>query len=138
MAIFLVAIPVLILEVSIGQAYRGGSVVAYNQVGRRLRGLGLGLIINGYTVIVYYVAILGWVMNYWRNGFKSNVPWAGRNEEFFMEDVIANVDPVESDSGWISYPGGGLVPETTGWVLFTWFVIWLCIWRGVGVTGRVV
>jgi solute carrier family 6 (neurotransmitter transporter, GABA) member 1 len=138
MAIFLVAIPVLILEVSIGQAYRGGSVVAYNQVGRRLRGLGLGMIINGYTVIVYYVAILGWVMNYWRNGFKSNVPWAGRNEEFFMEDVIANVDPVESDSGWISYPGGGLVPETTGWVLFTWFVIWLCIWRGVGVTGRVV
>lgn len=137
MAIFLVAIPVLILEVAIGQAFRSGSVVAYNQVNKRLKGVGLGLIFNGYTVIVYYVAILGWVMHYWRSGFTSNVPWADRNTEYFNEEVIANVDPNEADDGWISYPGRGLVPETTGWVLFTWFLVWLCIWRGVGTTGRV-
>ena len=30
-------------------------------MGKRLKGIGLGMIFNGYTVIVYYVAILGWV-----------------------------------------------------------------------------
>jgi solute carrier family 6 (neurotransmitter transporter, GABA) member 1 len=48
MAVFLVAIPVLILEISIGQAYRGGSVVAYNNMAKRLKGLGLALILCGY------------------------------------------------------------------------------------------
>lgn len=40
-AIFILAIPTLILEVSIGQAYRGGTVVAFNNVHRRLKGVGL-------------------------------------------------------------------------------------------------
>lgn len=41
MAIFLLAIPCLILEVSIGQAYRGGTVVAFNNVHRRMKGVGI-------------------------------------------------------------------------------------------------
>jgi solute carrier family 6 (neurotransmitter transporter, GABA) member 1 len=90
------------------------------------------------SVIIYYVAILGWILTYWRNGFKSPVPWEGRNTEFFEQDVIANADPIEGDDGWLSFPGRGLVPETTAWVFFIWFLVWLCIWRGVGTTGRVV
>jgi solute carrier family 6 (neurotransmitter transporter, GABA) member 1 len=119
MALFLVAIPVLILEISIGQAYRAGSVVAYNQVNKRLKGVGLGMIFTGYMVIVYYVPILAWVMNYWRHGFESPVPWEGRNQEFYMETVIANPDPVEGDDGWLSFSTGGLIGETVGWVAFT-------------------
>ena len=43
MAVFLIAIPVLILEISIGQAYRGGVVTAYNSVNHRLKGLGMAI-----------------------------------------------------------------------------------------------
>lgn len=45
MAVFLIAIPSLILEVSIGQAYRGGTVIAFNNINRRLKGVGLGPVI---------------------------------------------------------------------------------------------
>lgn len=38
----------------------------------------------------------------------------------------------------ISYPGSGMVPETTGWNFFIWFVVWLCMFKGVGMTGRVI
>ena len=31
-----------------------------------------------------------------------------------------------------------MVGETVGWCAFTWFLVWLCIWRGIGQTGRVV
>ncbi|MBE3044938.1 hypothetical protein IMZ48_20750, partial [Candidatus Bathyarchaeota archaeon] len=44
MAIFLIAIPALILEIAVGQAYRGGSVVAFNNISHRLRGAGLSLL----------------------------------------------------------------------------------------------
>ena len=47
MAVCLLAIPVLILEVAIGQAYRSGCVIAYNGLDRRFTGVGLGMVCVG-------------------------------------------------------------------------------------------
>lgn len=76
-------------------------------------------------------------MTYFRNSFKSPLPWEGRPEEFFNDIVVANVPPVQNGF-YLSYPGTGMVAETVGWTAFTWFLVWLCIFRGVGLTGRVV
>ncbi|KAI7566943.1 hypothetical protein KC317_g5321, partial [Hortaea werneckii] len=72
MAIFLLAIPILILEIATGQAYRAGSVAAYNSVDKRFKGIGLGCICVGYMVVVYYVPMLGYVMVYFRHSFTDN------------------------------------------------------------------
>ncbi|KAL2073520.1 hypothetical protein VTL71DRAFT_10846 [Oculimacula yallundae] len=141
MAIFIIAIPVLVLEIAIGQAYRGGSVVAYNNINRRLKGVGLSLLYTAFVVGPYFVANLSWIMIYFRNSFTSPLPWTGRGEEFYMKDVVANVDPIPAAPGsgsWVQYPGTDLIGETVGWAAFTWFLVWLCIFRGVGLTGRVV
>lgn len=53
MAIFLLAIPTLILEVSIGQAYRGGTVIAFNNVHRRMKGTGLASMLVSATGETY-------------------------------------------------------------------------------------
>lgn len=58
MAIFILAIPGLILEVSLGQAYRGGTVVALNRVDRRARGVGLASVFVSAVVVVYFAIIL--------------------------------------------------------------------------------
>lgn len=42
----LLAIPGLILEVSVGQAYRGGPVVSFNSVHHRMRGVGLASVVG--------------------------------------------------------------------------------------------
>lgn len=76
-------------------------------------------------------------MNYFRNSFSSPLPWEGRGDEFYNLDVVANVEPVRNGF-YLSYPGTGMVAETVGWTAFTWFLVWLCIFRGVGLTGRVV
>ena len=84
-------------------------------------------------------------MEYFRNSFTSPLPWTGRVPEFYMGDVIANPSPIpgsfNSDGSvaqYVSYPAMGMNGETVGWSAFTWFVIWLCVFRGVGLTGRVV
>ncbi|KAF6823850.1 sodium chloride dependent neurotransmitter [Colletotrichum plurivorum] len=146
MCVFIIAIPVLVLEISIGQAYRGGSVVAYNNLSQKLKGTGLSLLYVGFVVGPYFVVNLAWIMNYFRNSFTSPLPWTNRGEEFFNRDVVANVDPIDgslTDDGsavlsYTQYPGTALLGETVGWTLFTWFLCWLCIFRGVGLTGRVV
>ncbi|KAG9237783.1 putative sodium/chloride dependent neurotransmitter transporter [Amylocarpus encephaloides] len=137
MAVFIIAIPTLILEVSIGQAYRGGCVIAFNNINQRLKGMGLGLLFIAFCIGPYFVMNLAWIMAYFRHSFASPLPWKGRTKEFFMENVVRNVSPVEAGT-YVQYPGVALIGEIVGWSAFTWFLIWLCIFRGIGMTGRVV
>ncbi|KAJ5984716.1 Sodium:neurotransmitter symporter [Penicillium waksmanii] len=146
LAVFIVAIPALILEISIGQAYRGGTVIAFNNINHRLKGVGLGPILVSFIVVQYFTVNLAWIMNYFRNSFHSPLPWEGRIEEFYMGDVVSNIDPVlgsltagnKAVSKYTVYPGVSLIGETVGWSAFIWFLIWVSIFRGVGLTGRVV
>ncbi|KAL8652460.1 MAG: hypothetical protein Q9226_004261 [Calogaya cf. arnoldii] len=142
MAIFLLAIPTLILEVAIGQAYRGGAVAAYNNMNRRLRGVGLASIMVSSVVVVYFVIILVWIMTYFRHSFTSPLPWTGRTEEFYYTQVLRQVDPTPGVIGpngvdsFFSYSGMGLIGEAVGWSAFIWFCVYLCMFNGVGITGR--
>ncbi|KAI9806944.1 MAG: hypothetical protein M1833_002602 [Piccolia ochrophora] len=146
MAVFIIAIPALILEVSIGQAYRGGTVIAFNNINRRLKGVGMGPIFVSFIVVQYFTVNLAWIMNYFRNSFTSPLPWEGRIAEFYMGDIVANVDPIQGSltagnsqvAEYTRYPGIGLIGETVGWSAFIWFLVWISIFRGVGLTGRVV
>ena len=143
MTVFLIAIPVLILEIAIGQAYRGGSVVAYNTMHHRLKGAGLNLIYVGFVVGPYFAVNLAWIMGYFRRSFTSPLPWTGQASDYFMNDVVANKDPIPpgeggNDTGYVQFPGTAMIGETTGWMVFTWLLVWICIFRGVGLTGRVV
>ncbi|KAF2660352.1 SNF-domain-containing protein [Lophiostoma macrostomum CBS 122681] len=146
MAVFLIAIPALILEVSIGQAYRGGTVIAFNNINGRLKGVGMGPVIVSFVVVQYFTVNLAWIMNYFRWSFTSPLPWENRIEEFYWNDVL-HVGNITEGS---LTPGGGsvasytdyfqtaLIGETVGWSIFIWFLIWLSIFHGVGWTGRVV
>ncbi|SPO01850.1 related to sodium-dependent serotonin transporter [Cephalotrichum gorgonifer] len=143
-ALFFLGIPVLLLEISLGQAYRASVVTSFNSMHNRARGVGLSVVLTGYMVVCYYVPILSWIMHYFRTSFQSPLPWAGRGQEFYMDDVIANQAPIPAivDGGrvvqYASYPGMGLIGETVGWCAFIWFCVWLCMFKGIALTGRAV
>ncbi|KAI5198111.1 hypothetical protein AUEXF2481DRAFT_70806 [Aureobasidium subglaciale EXF-2481] len=146
LAVFLIAIPALILEISIGQAYRGGSVIAFNNINGRLKGVGIGPVFVSFVVVQYFTVNLAWIMVYFRNSFTSPLPWEGRIEDFYNNDVVANPVPIAGSltnggkdvASYTAYPAVGLIGETVGWSAFIWFLIWFSIFRGVGMTGRVV
>lgn len=146
LAVFLIAIPALVLEIAIGQAFRGGSVIAFNNINRRLKGVGIGPVFVSFIVVQYFTVNLAWIMIYFRSSFTSPLPWENRIEDFYNNDVVANPTPVSgslTDAGrdvaaYTTYPAVGLIGETVGWSAFIWFLIWISIFRGVGMTGRVV
>ncbi|KAF2106895.1 hypothetical protein BDV96DRAFT_506976 [Lophiotrema nucula] len=146
LAVSLIAIPALILEISIGQAYRGGTVIAFNNINRRLKGVGLGPVFVSFIVVQYFTVNLAWIMNYFRWSFTSPLPWENRIEEFYWNDIIHNKDSIPGSltdgnsqvAEYTRYPGLGVIGETVGWSAFIWFLIWISIFRGVGMTGRVV
>lgn len=141
MCVFLIAIPVLVLEISIGNAYRGGAVIAYNSMNHRLKGTGLAMLYIGFVVGPYFVANLAWIMVYFRYSFHNPLPWGGRATEFYNEVVGIVPYPTpgeETSNGWVNYNDISMNGEMVGWTLFTWFLVWLSIFRGCGLTGRVV
>ncbi|KAF5659153.1 sodium-dependent serotonin transporter [Fusarium circinatum] len=141
-ALFLIGIPILILEITLGQAYRGGCVIAWNNVNHRAKGIGLSMVFNGFSVVGYYVPILAWAMTYFRMSFQSPLPWAGEDTvDFFNDRVVRNIPATggaDDGGGLKHYPGRGIVGETFGWCIMIWFVVWMCTFKGVGLTGRVI
>ncbi|ROT39510.1 Sodium:neurotransmitter symporter family protein [Sodiomyces alkalinus F11] len=146
-SLFFLAIPILMLEIALGQAFRGGCVLAWHTANHRAKGVGLSVVYTGFAVLIYYVPLIAWIMTFFRYSFHDPLPWADGNvAEFFHERVIQEVpaipgrlsDDLSTIEQWKTYPGMGMVPETVGWCLFTWFVVWLCMFKGVGLTGRVV
>ncbi|KAK2683882.1 Sodium:neurotransmitter symporter [Fusarium oxysporum f. sp. vasinfectum] len=141
-ALFLIGIPILILEITLGQAYRGGCVIAWNNVNHRAKGIGLSMVFNGFSVVGYYVPILAWAMTYFRMSFQSPLPWDGEDTvDFFNERVVRNIPATggaDDGGGLKHYPGRGIVGETFGWCVMIWFVVWMCTFKGVGLTGRVI
>ena len=86
-------------------------------------------------------------MKYFRRSFQSPLPWYGQDlSEYFSTEIIANVapsvvgslNPDGSVAQYTQYVGTGMLGETAGWAIFTWFITWLCVFRGVGLTGRVI
>lgn len=100
-----------------------------------------------YTVVTYYIPLLAWVMKYFRRSFQSPLPWKGQDlGDYFTNEIIANTppsyvgsfNPDGSVASYTQYVGTGMLGETAAWALFTWFVTWLCVFKGVGLTGRVI
>jgi solute carrier family 6 GABA transporter-like protein 1 len=102
--------------------------------------------INAVIVVQYFTVNLAWIMSYFRHSFTSPLPWAGRIEDFYWNDVLRVGNATQgalspdgnSVASYTAYPARALIGETVGWSIFVWFLIWLSIFRGVGMTGRVV
>lgn len=58
LSLFFLAIPTLMLEIAIGQAFRAGCIVAWNTANKRARGVGVGVVYNGYAVTIYFVPMV--------------------------------------------------------------------------------
>ncbi|EDU50765.1 sodium-dependent noradrenaline transporter [Pyrenophora tritici-repentis Pt-1C-BFP] len=117
-----------------------------NNMNRRLKGVGMGPVIVSFLVVQYFTVNLAWIMQYFRYSFTSPLPWENRIDEFYYNDVLQRGNITEgslsadgnSVASFTVYPSKALLGETVAWSIFVWFLIWISIFRGVGMTGRVV
>ncbi|GMH36994.1 hypothetical protein BSKO_04867 [Bryopsis sp. KO-2023] len=134
LALFLVGLPMLMVELGLGRMMQRGDVEAFGKIHRRARGVGVTSIIGGFLVATYYVAIISWSLVYFIGSFESPLPWDGKEEEFFFDDVLHMADKEQVDAakseviaGWVY---GGLV--------FIWVTLYLVLAAGVKGVGALV
>jgi SNF family Na+-dependent transporter len=76
MALFIIGLPVLILEISLGQYHQTGNVGCFGSFHPRFRGVGMCAIVCGFMLVVYYSMLLSWVTRAFFESFGSDDPWA--------------------------------------------------------------
>lgn len=161
MMLFVVGIPAFLLESSVGQFSSSGCLTLY-KVCPIFKGIGYTSVMVSLIASTYYSVIVAYPLIYLYYSLTSSVPWASCDNEWNTPDCLAATSFTEDfhERSWNSTnavsaadeffhnyvleisPGieepDGLVWPTVFATAFVWAVVFLCIFRGVKVVGKVV
>ncbi|XP_053181799.1 sodium- and chloride-dependent GABA transporter ine isoform X1 [Scomber japonicus] len=152
--VFLCGIPLLVMEFTIGQYTRLGPVHALVKICPLLKGVGLATVVISFVFSTYYNVLMAWALFYFFNSFGATLPWKSCNntwnnvgncstgfpgnnthlqsasQQFFDLKLLEKTDGIEE--------AGGLRWEIFGYLIIAWVFVYLCIFKGVKSTGKVV
>lgn len=157
--LFACGIPLFLLETSMGQFTKQGSITCWKKICPLFQGIGYGSQVVVLYSSIYYIIILAWAFLYLFSSFSNEVPWAScRNSwntetcvEFdrigdlnitiaanatspvreFWERRVLNLSPSIHELGEIRW-------ELALCLLLSWVICYFCVWQGVKSTGKVV
>uniref|UniRef100_A0A8C9T194 Transporter n=1 Tax=Scleropages formosus TaxID=113540 RepID=A0A8C9T194_SCLFO len=150
----LLGIPLLYVELSVGQYVRRGPVHAMAKVCPLLKGVGLATVAISFIMCTYYNVIITWALYYLFSSFQSPLPWENCNNTW--NSVVCNDHRVAhcGNSGDVDHhslfsykvlerTAGVGDPGTIRWelillLLVAWILVYLSIFKGVKSTGKVV
>uniref|UniRef100_A0A4W5PX56 Transporter n=1 Tax=Hucho hucho TaxID=62062 RepID=A0A4W5PX56_9TELE len=69
-------LPLLYLELAIGQRLRMGSIGVWNSISPYLGGVGVASMVVSFSVCLFYNTIVAWVLWYLFNSFQEPLPWS--------------------------------------------------------------
>jgi len=131
-ALFIIGLPILILEISLGQAYQTGDMGAFGSMNKRLRGVGLTSVKNSYFIVCYYCALLAWTLHSFFDTFREPEAWANGASDHFFNNIIGMGTLNEG-----SQMPTRLVPQNIGYLAMSWIIIFFCLVWGVKWEGRI-
>ncbi|KAL0979342.1 hypothetical protein UPYG_G00183900 [Umbra pygmaea] len=152
--LFLCGIPLLFMEFAIGQYTRLGPVHALAKICPLFKGVGIATVVISFVLCTYYNVLMSWALYYFFNSFQANLPWQSCNntwnavgncssgfpgnathlqsasQQYFHHRVLQITRGIEE--------AGGLRWELFGLLILAWAIVYLCIFKGVKSTGKVV
>ncbi|XP_073335294.1 sodium- and chloride-dependent GABA transporter ine isoform X1 [Pagrus major] len=145
-------IPLLYMELTVGQYTRRGPVHALAIVCPLLKGVGMASVAISFIMCTYYNVVITWALYYLFSSFQAPLPWQNCNntwntpnctshatnssysstasQEFFKYKMLEQTSGVE-ETGVIRW-------ELFLILLLAWILIYFCIFKGVKSTGKVV
>ncbi|CAK8673346.1 unnamed protein product [Clavelina lepadiformis] len=88
LSVILLAIPLLTLEVSLGQSVRKGVIASWAAI-PLFKGIAYASGVTMFYVNVSYPVILAWVFKYFVSSFSSKLPWMSCDNEWNTEHCVS-------------------------------------------------
>ena len=85
-AIITAAIPILVLEYSMGHKYRASTPLALARAKKRWEWLGWWPVVNAFFILAYYSMILSWAIKYLMLSFNKG--WGADPNNYFYNDFL--------------------------------------------------
>ncbi len=131
--LILIGIPWMVMEFGMGRYFQRGAPGVFEGIGKKWEWLGWWPFFAAFLIVTYYTVVIAWCLIYTVS--STTVAWgvgeAGVKgaEGFFFNTVL----------GLSSGPGvlGGLQWPIVGMLLITWVIIFLIMFRGAKVIGKV-
>ncbi|XP_056910747.1 sodium- and chloride-dependent GABA transporter ine isoform X1 [Takifugu flavidus] len=145
-------IPLLHMELTVGQYTRRGPVHALAIVCPLFKGVGLASVAISFIMCTYYNLVITWALYYLFSSFQAPLPWQTCNntwntpnctdhatnssysstasQEFFKYRMLQQTSGVDEI--------GTIRMELCLLLILAWILIYLCIFKGVKSTGKVV
>ncbi|XP_073677811.1 inactive sodium-dependent neutral amino acid transporter B(0)AT3 [Garra rufa] len=141
-------LPLLYLEMAIGQSLRKGSIGVWHSISPLLGGVGVASMIISLLVGLFYNTILAWVLWYFFHSFQEPLPWSqcpvNDNRTGFLEECVAstpvnyfwyrqtlNISPDIEESGSLQW-------RLVVCLATAWSIVYICFIRGIETIGKAV
>ncbi|XP_030601843.1 sodium- and chloride-dependent GABA transporter ine-like [Archocentrus centrarchus] len=145
-------IPLLHMELTVGQHTRRGPVHALATVCPLLKGVGIASVAISFIMCIYYNVIITWALYYLFNSFQAPLPWQNCNNTWNTPNCTSHATNSSHSSTasqeffkykMLEQTGGVEDAGVLRWDLFlililAWILIYFCIFKGVKSTGKVV
>ncbi|XP_037124719.1 sodium- and chloride-dependent GABA transporter ine [Syngnathus acus] len=150
--LFVLGIPLLHMELTVGQYTKRGPVHALEQFCPLLKGVGVASVAISFIMCTYYNVVITWALYYLFSSFQVPLPWQGCNntwntpnctdhatnnsysstasQEFFKYKMLQQTAGIE-EAGVVRW-------DLMLILMLAWILIYLCIFKGTKSTGKVV
>ncbi|XP_072880334.1 sodium-dependent neutral amino acid transporter B(0)AT3-like isoform X2 [Hemitrygon akajei] len=146
-ALIIEGIPLLHLELAIGQHFRKGSIGVWRSISPYLGGVGIASMLTTFQQGLFYNTLLAWTLWYLLHSFEEPLPWKNcplnNNQTGFIEECeqSSSVDyfwyrETLNISPDISSFGDGLQWRMVLCLVAAWLVLYLCVIRGFESFGK--
>jgi NSS family neurotransmitter:Na+ symporter len=125
-ALFVVGIPLMILELGIGHRMRGSSPMSLAKIDRRWEWCGWWAVICAmYGIMLYYAVVISWCLRY--VFFSFDLSWGNDPNDFFFNQFL-QISSGPFDFGDIR---GSIIFALIGVWLFSWIIVFFGVQKGV-------
>lgn len=138
MAFAFIGLPILVLEVGLGQYWQTGDVGVFGSFHRRFASIGVSSIACGFILVTYYVMLIAWVLNALFDTFgEDQGPWTTEGVNgtiainYFQDEIIGRKTIGEDGRAT------RMVWANVGYSAMVWFIIFICLAFGAKLTGQI-
>ncbi len=116
-----IGIPLLTLEIGLGQMMQSGASDAFGHIKKQFRYIGWAALTLGFMVLSYYMVVVSWGVNYL--GASLSLGWGNDTEGFFFNNIL-------NLSSGVDTLGGMSWPALSG-LIVAWVFVYLAVHKGV-------
>lgn len=135
-ALLTAGIPLLIMEFTLGQKYRGSAPLTFARLNKKAEWIGWWQVGISFVIATYYSVIVAWALSY--TFFAVNQRWGNDTGGFLMGDYLQRIDlaqgGVPGDIG--SLVPGVLIPLAIVWIIALG-IMYKGVKRGIEIANRI-